>query len=37
MILDMHVRFGRWPFMPFQYDTVDSILTLMDRAGMDPL
>jgi uncharacterized protein len=35
MIIDMHVLLGRWPFAPLGYDTVDGVLTLMDRAGID--
>ena len=35
MILDMHVLLGRWPFAPLQYDTVEGVLELMDRAGID--
>ena len=35
MILDMHVLLGRWPFAPLQYDTVEGVLKLMDRAGID--
>jgi predicted TIM-barrel fold metal-dependent hydrolase len=35
MILDVDVLLGRWPFAPLEYDTVDGVLTLMDRAGID--
>jgi hypothetical protein len=35
MILDMHVLLGRWPFAPLKYDTVEGVLGLMDRAGID--
>jgi uncharacterized protein len=34
MIVDANVLLGRWPFVPPQYDTVDGLLTLMDRAGI---
>jgi len=35
MILDMNVLLGRWPFTPLKYETVEDILGLMDRAGID--
>jgi predicted TIM-barrel fold metal-dependent hydrolase len=35
MILDMHVLLGRWPFAPLGHETVDGVLELMDRAGID--
>jgi hypothetical protein len=34
-MLDMHVLLGRWPFAPLGYETVDGVLTLMDRAGIE--
>jgi predicted TIM-barrel fold metal-dependent hydrolase len=35
MIIDINVLLGRWPFMPLKYDTVEGVLKLMDRAGID--
>lgn len=35
MITDVNVLLGRWPFVPLQYDTVDGVLALMDRAGIE--
>jgi predicted TIM-barrel fold metal-dependent hydrolase len=34
-VIDANVLLGRWPFMPLEYDTIDGVLTLMDRAGID--
>jgi predicted TIM-barrel fold metal-dependent hydrolase len=35
MILDANVLLGRWPFASRRYETVDGVLELMDRAGID--
>ena len=35
MIVDLNVLLGRWPFFSHQYETVEGLLELMDRAGID--
>jgi len=35
MIVDLNVLLGRWPFFSHKYETVDGVLGLMDRAGID--
>lgn len=33
--VDMNVLLGRWPFYAHAYETVEGVLALMDRAGID--